>query len=257
MSVNSKKYNEKPALKQGLGLALLAALTGALVAGCQSTQPASVTPDWRNADEKASGITAGAAGGTKHEVEAIAGIKAEVSTDPNDKVDALAKKRYFATRTDPFSLLPEEARFDRQQAASRVVSDMGGFSMFYEEPEEKEAAGVIVEPTPAWRLSAVCIGEGVSAILVQTEPQGIVIRPGQKIQGTDWVVASIDGDRAILRRSGNKYPHEMVVKREASKSAPITPAAGRPTGGAPGLPGTTGGKKNLPGGMMPGGMAPE
>jgi len=171
--------------------------------------------------------------------KASAGVEVATDTDISGTVEEQAKNRNFATRTDAFQLLPEEVKFDKQQFAARFSTEGGGFAMFYEEPEES-VDEIIIEPVPAWRLSAVMVGDGVAAVLVQDDSrEGTIIKPGQKIEGTDWVVASIDKDRAILRRKGPKFPREIVVNLKGAKaraqSGGMTGPGGMGLGGPAGM----------------------
>lgn len=191
-----------------------------------------------------------------------AGVPIPVSTDPEQLVTAIAQRRNFGTRTDPFALLGCERSFDQQQIGARMWAD-GGFSLFYEEPDPALMEPVIVEPEPLWRLSAIMVGEGVSAILVMQEPMGVLIRPGLRVEGTDWTVHSIDGERAVLRRTGNVLPREIHVRLQSALPG-TQPAMGMPGGQPPGgMPGGVGwpgmgGAGRGPGegvGMPPGGAA--
>lgn len=176
-----------------------------------------------------------------------AGVPISVSADPEQLVTAIAQKRNFGSRTDPFALLGSERAFDQQQIGARMWAD-GGFSMFYEPEDPSLIEPTIVEPEPLWRLSAVMVGEGVSAILVMQEPVGTLIRPGQRIEGTDWRVHSIDNDRAVLRRTGNVLPREVHVR--LMSALPGTQPA---MGGGMAPPGAGG----LPGGVGWPGMPPQ
>ena len=163
---------------------------------------------------------------------AEAGIAAELDMTPSNTVMEIAKTKYFGVRGDAFALLPSEMQFDRQQYSARLVSDSGGFSSYYSEPEEVEAAGPVIEPLPAWRLSGVVIGDGVAALLEMGPGKTIDIRPGMKIPDTDWTVVSIDTERAVLKRSGNKLPKSFAVNLQGPMS--IGGGSGGGTGGSGG-----------------------
>lgn len=158
-------------------------------------------------------------------------------------VKAVADSMYFGMRSNPFALLVAEDAFNREQIGEWIISDMGGWSVYFEEPElppiEEE---IPTEPIPTWRLSGVLIGDGVTAILDMGN-QTIQIRPGMTIPGTNWTVVSIDEERAVLRRPGGE-PNTMTVPLGG-------PLSGFPGGGG----GTTGGGAGRPG-AGPGGGRP-
>jgi len=78
-----------------------------------------------------------------------------------------------------------------------------------------------------------------------------LIRPGMSIPGTQWVVQSIDEEKAIMRRNTkeNVQPKLVVVRLE---TAPIGTGFAPPIGG----PGQGGPGQGAPGGVPPGGFAP-
>ncbi len=142
---------------------------------------------------------------------AEAGIDAQVNPEPSATLQAIGKARPFGSRPNAFAMLPAEVAFDRSQRAERLVADVGGFSLLYEEPLESEVdAAPVIEPVPAWRLSGVVIRDGVIAILDMGD-KTLDIRPGQRIPDTEWTVVSIDTERAVLRRSGTKLPRQITI----------------------------------------------
>jgi bifunctional DNA-binding transcriptional regulator/antitoxin component of YhaV-PrlF toxin-antitoxin module len=69
----------------------------------------------------------------------------------------------------------------------------------------------VIEPQPFRRLAGIMVGDSVLAIIDMGDGNLQIVRPGQQIPGTEWTVASIDEEKAVLRRSGNKKPKEVVV----------------------------------------------
>lgn len=122
----------------------------------------------------------------------------------------LLEGKTFVSRTDPFALMNQEAAFDELQAAERLLSESSWNNEVEPTLEMTDEPIIVVERLPAWRLAGVVIGNGVIALL---DVGGKVydIRPGSKVPGTEWTVASIDQERAILVREGNKLPKQFEV----------------------------------------------
>lgn len=157
-----------------------------------------------------------------------------------------ASARDYGRRGDPFALLGPEAKFEREQQRERLMGDIGGgtFGTFYEEPEDKSAEEIQMEPQPYRRLVGVLLGDGVSALIQMEDGKVYDVRPGSRIPNSEWTVVSIDSDSAILRRSGNKRPNQILVRLEPSLSGPSSaPQPG--SGGGGGNPG--GGRENRDG----------
>ena len=159
----------------------------------------------------------------------------------------LAPGREFGSRQDPFSLLDVENVYDEAQRTEFFLGQVGGWAtpIGLASLTEDEVR-IVLEPVPAWRLSGVIIGNGVLALL-DTGLAVYEVRPGSKVPDTEWTVVSIDSDRAVLRREGNKLPREFAVNLQG-------PIGGtRPAGGAVGGP--AGGVGGV-GGGLPGGGGP-
>lgn len=160
----------------------------------------------------------------------------------------------FVPRNDPFALLAEEKSFEARQLSERVLSDSGGWRFDYEEPPPKDDVEV-QEPQPYRRLAGVIVGESVLALIDMGDGRLEIIRPGQRIPNSEWTVVSIDEDKAILRRPGNRLPRQIVVRLE---SPPTGFGGGGTQGGGPGGPGAPqggpGGPGMPPGRGGPGGM---
>lgn len=177
---------------------------------------------------------------------AEAGVPIEGSTTPDMKeLLALAGQLKTQPRSDPFALLAVEKKYETSQTAERLMADFGGFSDLLADTTEKvdENDGVpISEPAPpGLRLAGVILANGVAALL-EFNGRLLEIRPGMTIPGTEWVVVSIDNEKAVLRRPGNKLPKEIVVPL-ASRSEIGGAAAGGGTqnGGGSGQAGEDGG----------------
>lgn len=163
----------------------------------------------------------------------------------------------FLPRNDPFSLLPEERSFERSQSSERVLSESGSWRFDYVAPPETGQVET-VEPQPYRRLAGVIVGESVLALIDMGDGRPLeIIRPGQRIPNSEWTVVSIDEDKAILRRTGNKLPRQIVVRLE---SPPFQPNQGGGGGGGQGGPpglgaGAPGGQGGRPGVGSSGGPA--
>ncbi|MBC8065998.1 MAG: hypothetical protein H7Y17_14285 [Chlorobia bacterium] len=151
----------------------------------------------------------------------------------------------FSPRNDPFALLGEERAFEVSQTSERFLTE-SGFSFDYEPPTPPDDREIL-EPQPYRRLAGVIVGESVLALIDMGDGRLEIIRPGQRIPNSEWTVVSIDEDKAILKRTGNRLPRQIVVRLE---SPPFNPGQGG--GGAGGPAGPTGG----PGGGRPGGGRP-
>lgn len=159
----------------------------------------------------------------------------------------LAKTKNFGSRPDPFALLALEAAFNKQQQAERFLSDFGGFSTMFEEPDPVEDDAPVLQPRPAWRLAGIVIADGVVALLDLGNGQVVEVRPGQRVLDSEWVVVSIDTERAVLRRPGNQLPREIIVNLEG----PLGIGGGGGGGGGRGGGGPQGGDGAGGGGRAP------
>jgi hypothetical protein len=155
--------------------------------------------------------------------------------------------RYGGPRSDPFSLKASERTFETFQNTERIVGEMGSWTVMFTPPVEKDPlAGVITEPQPYRRLSGIIVGDSVYAILDEGDGTPEIIRPGMRIPNSEWTVVSIDEEKAVLRRSGNKLPKQIIVRLESPPGGVPSMGGGQPGGQPGGPPG------GFPGGM-PGG----
>lgn len=223
-------------------LAVCASIGGLFVAGCGdegvhssafAQQPPAASP-------------AGASAAKTSKLNADAGVPISVANKPTAFEDA--KQATFGTRKNAFSLLPGEVKFNNEQAAARLVSDSGGFSMMYEPPPPKPDEETIVEPQPRRRLAGILLGDAVIALIQMEDGRVYDVHPGSKIPNSEWTVVSIDQERAVLRRSGNKLPKQIEVKLESGPIGGGGGGGGGTTGGGSDVGVPTGGK----GGTGPG-----
>jgi hypothetical protein len=183
---------------------------------------------------------------------AEAGIQAQIDQAPGNQPQALAKTRYFASRYDAFALLASERAYDQSQTAARLVNEGGFFGTVFVETPAADDVPPVLEPLPAWRLAGVMVGNGVVALLDKGN-EVVDIRPGQTIEGTEWVVVSIDTEKAVLERAGNKLPRrfEVPLQQPGAGGGGGTGGGGAQgggdQGGAPGA-GSAGGGMMGPGG---------
>jgi hypothetical protein len=142
-------------------------------------------------------------------ITAVAGL-------PVKQGQAAAPKFVVRARPDPFALMPDEAAFERSQLAAYLSTTSGSFPMFYEGAPAEEAPPE-VEPQPYRRLAGILIGDSVTALIDMGTGQLIEIHPGMIIPGTDWMVVSIDSEKAVLRRVGStRLPNEVIVRLETA-----------------------------------------
>ena len=219
MKISTERVN--PMMQKSIIIGLLA--TSLFMVGCGPK------------DRKAATVPAGVSqAGVQYIPTAEAGVDL---TDPTgstlETVQQIADRRYWASRGNPFSLLASERTFDEQQMLERVLSEGNGFSVMFEEPEDRSAQDIPrVEPRPAWRLSGIVISEGAVMALLDRGTSVDLIRPGSQVPGTEWVCVAIDSQRAILRRDGNVQPNEIVVNLEG----PVFGGAGGGAGAGAGQP---------------------
>lgn len=182
-----------------------------------------------------------------------AGLEVKPSTDVaklTTYVAARDKAGAFGTaRTDPFALTTMEKYFETQQSTERFFMG-GGFGTYVTPKPPVEENVVPFEEQPYRRLSGIIVGDSVLAILEEGNT-ATIITPGMKLPNSPWTVASIDADKAVLRRSGNVRPTQVIVRLETKAYDPSGAGAGGDTnpGGPPGgpPPGYQGGP-NGPGG---------
>ncbi len=232
----------------GFGAAALAVV----MVGCQEAPPALVKPTVvLPANQFDPGVDAGWKGIVVGDPKLVADLKLRNSGNHGQS---------FAPRSDPFALLPEERGFEISQSSERILADMGGFRFDYEPPVDT-APVEVVEPQPYRRLAGVIVGESVLALIDMGDGRLEIIRPGQRIPNSEWTVVSIDEDKAILRRGGNKLPRQIIVRLESPPFNPNQgggggapaggggnrPGVGAPGGGNPAEPGGKGGDLGVPG----------
>lgn len=163
---------------------------------------------------------------------ASAGIP--VGIDAQVDVKKLMAMNAQPGRRDPFALLPAEIEFEKSQRAAYFVDTTGGFSFRYTPPPEVDDRPVM-EPQPFRRLAGIIIGDAISALIDMGDGQGFqIVRPGSKIG--EWTVVSIDEEKAVLTRTGNKLPKSV----EVYLAEPQSGAGGGNQGGAGGNEGGSG-----------------
>lgn len=191
--------------QRNLSLSALAlvALSGIALVGCgpEVDLASDVPPPLRNLEPAPA-------------LAADAGVPVQVTPDPTfERTRQVAQTTSFGRRSDPFALLGPEAAFERAQQMERVQSEFGGFfPTLFEEPAPSPEETIVVEPQPYRRLAGVLLGNGVAALIQMEDGRVFEIVPGSVIPGTNWVVISIDAERAILRRPGNRLPKEIIVR---------------------------------------------
>lgn len=167
-----------------------------------------------------------------------------------------AMAKYSKARKDPFALLAYEKQYEAAQEAARISDELGGFTTMFTPEKEKEDEGEVTVPAPpGLRLAGIILGNGIVALL---EIQGKVfdIRPGS-IVAEEWVVASIDEEKAVLRRLNKKRPHEIVVPLVSRSELGNGPDSGSSGGGAPSGGGPNGPSGGGERGARGGGRSPE
>jgi hypothetical protein len=153
-----------------------------------------------------------------------------VPTAPPTEVLTLVSTGRTVPRADIFSLHPLEKAFDTKARNEAIFRQTGGAffgPVFVPKPEP-----VVIdafEPQPFRRLAGILVGDSVMAIIdMGPGTQTQVIRPGMQIPNSPWRVVSIDEEKAILRRSGNTRPKEIIVRLQGP-----APGAGGNLGAPP------------------------
>lgn len=238
--MNLKVGIDKKMRKTTLGLALM--IVGFGLVGCQESLPPLTTPTVTLPPNSFDpNVDAGWKGVRQGDATLVANLKTRTTGNHGQS---------FLPRNDPFALLAEERAFDIRQSSERFLNEAGGFSFDYEEPAPTVDVE-IQEPQPYRRLAGIIVGESVLALIDMGDGRLEIIRPGQRVPNSEWTVVSIDEDKAILRRTGNRLPRQIVVRLESPPAGlGGAPGGGIPGGGAPGRPGSA------PGGPMGPGVAP-
>jgi hypothetical protein len=180
-----------------------------------------------------------------------AGVKPLADVGPEGTV-AIAKTMPFLIRTDPFALLRQETAYEASQRAERLVAE-GGYLTVWSPPPPPPASPpqVQAEPQPYRRLSGILIGDSVLAIVEMEDGKTYIIRPGMQIPNSEWTVVSLDSEKAVLRRAGNRRPTQITVRLESPPAGRSTGQNNQPGGGQPGAGqgqgNPQGGKTGIPG----------
>ena len=251
-------------VKHNMRILAMGIVASAILAGCGGSEQVADTPP--NTTTPAAGTTPAPVAGSSAGVSIAAlgigtlpGMPAAPITEP-DKVfqveGRMVASRYGRPRNDPFSLKPRERSFEIEQSSARLLNEMGGMTVMYTPaPEKAPDAGLVHDPQPYRRLSGIIVGDSVYA-LMDTGGQIEIIRPGMMVPNTEWEVVSIDEEKAILRRKGNKLPRQITVRLESpppgSGGGSNGPGAGSgsapgPGSGPAGLSGAGGGTGGRPG----------
>ncbi|RYG25107.1 hypothetical protein EON82_08340 [bacterium] len=235
-------------MKKTTQVLALASLAAALT-GCNMTG-AMTPPDAFPTGTATAGRGATAASFTPN---SVAGLPVTQDTDATKFPKLVATKNaagaFGQPRSDPFALTLQERGFETVQTTERFFSSTGGFGVFVTPKPETEEAVVAPEPQPYRRLSGIVVGDSILAILEEEGKAPVIVTPGMRIPDSPWRVVSIDQDKAVLRRSGNVKPNQIVVRLEQPRFG-TTPSGGAPGGFPGGAPG------GFPGGGPPGGGFP-
>lgn len=147
-------------------------------------------------------------------------------------VQKIASGMSLASRNDPFKLLPTESAFDYSQKTERLIAEGGGYKSYFTPTQDTQAQPTRLEPRPLWRVAGVVVSEnGVVALLDLGNRRTVVIRPGQRIEGSPFEVASIDSKQAVLRRTDGKQPMYVTIELSGPLASAGPLGFGAPQGG--------------------------
>lgn len=231
--------------KTNQNLLLASALGVAVLQGCQSRQPISPTP------------FSDLAGPVRREYEAMRGAAPLAGTEkqniPYTKEQIIQNSGLvFASRPNPFGLFAEELAFQTGIRYGNILSKLPGYANVLPAPSEPPPVELREpEPQPYRRLSGVYFGDTVTAIIEMGPGQTYVVSPGQRVGDTEWFVESIDAEKVVLVRGGNKAPKRVIVRLETPPL--FNPNSGGGGGGGGGEPAGGGGGKLRGGGGGGGG----
>jgi hypothetical protein len=157
-----------------------------------------------------------------------------------------------ATRNNPLALFGEELQFQTGIRFENILSQLPrneGYPyaqpMFVMPPQVTPVELVEPEAQPYRRLSGIYFGDTVSAIIEMEDGKPYLIYPGSRVGDTEWYVESIDAEKAVLVRSGNKIPKRIIVRLET----PPAFGLGNQGGGGGGEPSPAGGRGGGRGGF--------
>lgn len=164
---------------------------------------------------------------------------------PHEKTEIVATAGVVSSpRVNPFALFPEEVAFQTGIRYRIILSKLPGYAVEIIPPEETTPPELMpVEAQPYRRVAGVLLGDTVQAIVIMEDGRGYLVRPGAQVGNSEWFCKSIDNEKVVLVRSGNKRPSEVIVNLE---SAP--PFGGGGGGGGAGAGAGTGGGGGAGGG---------
>lgn len=177
-----------------------------------------------------------------------AGVPVTRDTDPDlSKIKGLAAAKVFGARTDPFALLPAETVYERAQRREKIFADTSGFPALFVEPEPKVDEDEILDPPPTnFRLSGIMQSNGITALMTDGAGRSYTIRPGFQVPNTEWVVVTLDHDRAVLQRKSNRRPKTWVVRLQGAGENESLPGSAAGDGGGAAFPGGGAGRPGGP-----------
>ena len=230
LSKASDRKNLMGMVKRANWMAGMALLGAVALVGCNSPDVPPAQPTAPTIPDEPMALTS------------TAGVPLTAAATPVD-IKTVASSKRFEYRADPFALKSSERQYETEQEGLRVFGELGGFTVQFTPKEEEAVQQDFPEPQPYRRLAGIVVGDSILALIDMGDGKGLqIIRPGQTIEGSEWRVASIDSEKAVLVRSGTRTPRRIIVKLEA-------PAFGTtPSGGGAGFPGA-----GFPGGRPSGG----
>lgn len=137
----------------------------------------------------------------------------------SSEFQTLSKGVLLHERIDPFALLPGEIKLEQGQKIHQIMGQIGGFLPLGELVPSPNKEMPLFEKPPFRRLAGIIAGNGIMALI--EKDNGVIeeVYPGSEISNSDWMVAFLDQDKAILRRKSQKLPKEIVIYLESRKES--------------------------------------
>lgn len=233
VDVNAKDYRKREMSMKRNDLKLKASTLGLLgslvLGGCAADMSTMEEP-----------VPASTPAKVEYKPDVDAGVEVAMATPDPQKLQTLVASKIFLPRADASALLPIERRYEQSMQAERLASTEGWSiqvdPIILDPPPPVEP---VPDPQPYRRLAGIIVGDTVMAIMITEGGETQIIRPGMRLPNSEWTVVSIDEEKAVLRRPGNRVPRQVIVNLESDPG--MGTGGGNQGGGNPNPRGSGGG----------------